>query len=182
MNEKEIRQWYEANGLEYLPEDWGDRADNGESLGYQPLERDRIGHERVSIGFDEKKLEALEEFGQVMLLWEQREDHEVLEAIEEFFTPYLASMPQAKRRVIDDYMYGRRTQQQIATALGVSQQAVSKQLAAALRWVIARIASDERLKFDDDEDSSLIQDEELAWVAFNAFWERRFGTPWPLRG
>jgi hypothetical protein len=57
----------------------------------------------------------------------------------------------------------------------VTQQAVSKQIRAAVRWAVKAIA-------DDTPGAGLYDDEELAWVAFNEYWEGRFGTPWPLRG
>lgn len=186
MTDKEVRQWYDAHGMEYDAEDWGPKGDNGESLGKQSSERARVGREYVS-PYDPHSLYELEhdEGGVVRLLWEQREDHAVLEAVEEFFAPHMAVMPGAKRRVLEEYLLGRRSQTDMAGELGVSQQAVSKQLRSAVRWVVRDIADDQRFHAEvagDMETASTTDDAALAWTAFNTFWVRKFGTPWPLRG
>jgi hypothetical protein len=176
MNEAEVRQWYEANGMEYLPGDWDERSDTGESASYQPQSSERH-HMKMAEMPDQDRLAEMEDEGKVMLLWEQREDHEVLEALEEFFAPYMSSMPHAKRRVLEEFMMDRKSQSEIAGDRNpeVTQQAVSKQIRAAVRWAVKAIA-------DDTPGAGLYDDEELAWVAFNEYWEGRFGTPWPLRG
>jgi hypothetical protein len=173
----DIRAWYEAHGMEYLPGDWDERSDTGESASYQRQEKDRIGGKAVRGGFDDAALEQAEEDGKVMLLWEQREDHEVLAALEEFFSPYMSAMPHAKRRVLEEYLMDRKTFEDIAGDRDptITKQAVHQQVKRAVAWVIKAIA-------DSTPGAGLYDDEELAWVAFNEFWERRFGTPWPLRG
>jgi len=177
VSDNGVREWYEAHGMEYLPGDWDERSETGESASYQRQEKQRVGDAAVRGGFDDRTLEQLESRGEVMLLWSQREDHEVLAALEEFFAPYMSSMPAAKRRVLEEYLMDRKSQSEIAAERSpeVTQQAISKQLRAAVQWVVKAIA-------DSTPGAGLYDDEELAWEAFNAFWERRFGTPWPLRG
>jgi len=177
MSDNGIREWYEAHGMEYLPGDWDERSDTGESASVQQVRSDRFGQGHVYGGLDEAKLAFLEDEGLVMLLWEQREDHEVLAALEEFFSPYMSAMPHSKRRVLEQYLMDRKTQSEIAAERdpAISQPAVSKQIRQAVQWVVKAIA-------DSTPGAGLYDDEELAWEAFNAFWERRFGTPWPLRG
>lgn len=188
MTDKEVRQWYDAHGIEYLPEDWGDRDESGESAGKQSGRPERVGREPV-VAYDPESLAQLEGKKQttrgglgpdiLTLLWEQREDHVVLAALEEFFTPYLSWMPAAKRRVLDEYLLGRRTQEDIAGELGVDQSTVSRHLRAAVRWVVRELGRDIRQDLPDDTD---VSDDELAWDVFNLYWIRRFGTPWPLKG
>jgi hypothetical protein len=183
VKQDDIRQWYEAHGMEYVAEDWGSRSDTGESTGRAPDVRERPHSGRVA-SYDGKAFEQMEDLGLVGFLWTQREDHDTLDALEEFFTPYLATMPHAKRRLIDGYIYNRRSQARLAETLGVSQQAVSKRLAAALRWLVKTIADEQRFLAEvaGDYETMSAEDEELAWHSFNTFWEGRFGTPWPLRG
>lgn len=173
---KEVRQWYDAHGIEFKDEDWGPRSETGESAGRQQADPDRVGREYV-VSLDPADLYAHDDgsLGNIMLLWEQREDHEVLDAVEEFFAPYMSLMPFTKRRVLDEYLLARRTQADLAAEAGVSQQAVSKQLASSVRWLTRVIANDSGLSGSDREDS------ERAWFVFNEFWLDRFGTPWPLK-
>jgi hypothetical protein len=180
---KEVKQWYDAHGIEYLPEDWGERDDTGESIGKQSSIAQRVGRDKVP-AFDPEVLNELEgdEGGVVTLLWEQREDHAVLAALEDFFAPYLSWMPSPKRRVLVEYLLGRRSQEDIAVELGVSQQAVSKQLRAAVRWVVREIARGVRADAPAVYVNGDSTDDELAWETFNDYWLERFGTPWPLRG
>jgi hypothetical protein len=172
--EKEVRQWYDAHGMEYLPEDWDRRDAVGESAGAQHADRDRVGREWVHT-LDPEVMYDMEtdEGGRIMLLWSQREDHEVLAAVEEFFTPYIALMPAAKRRVLDEYLLGHRSQEDIARELGVDQSTVSRRLWASARWLTRLVAQ--------DTNDSTATDEQRAWAVFNEFWLDRFGVDWPLR-
>lgn len=178
MTDKDIRQWYDAHGIEFKGEDWGPRGETGESSGRQNADPDRVGRDYV-VSLDPAELYAHDDgsLGDIMLLWEQREDHEVLEAIEEFFAPYMSLMPFSKRRVLDEYLLARRTQADLAAEAGVSQQAVSKQLASAVRWLTRTIATDypDRIAITD------VAAQVYAWAVFNEFWLDRFGTPWPLK-
>lgn len=176
-NETELRQWYETHGMEYLPGDWDERFESGESASHQRVPQQNVGRRHVTIGADEARLAYYEDKGLVMLLWEQREDHVVLEALEEFFAPYMSAMPHSRRRVLEEYLMDRRTLAEIADGREpeVSKQAIHQQIRRAVSWMVKTIA-------DSTPGAGLYDDEELAWEAFNAFWERRFGTPWPLRG
>ena len=110
-------------------------------------------------------------------MWHARtdEEREVLEALEDFFLPYIAVLPKEKASVLDQYLGQRRTQEEIAAAQGVSQQAVSKQLRTALRALINRIAADAHIHDEHLFANHQQGNGELAWFVFESYWFERFG-------
>ncbi len=176
IDKDSIREWYKANGLEYLPEDWGARAENGESASPQTADPDRIGREWVRTYDPHKlvRLESLEEDGVIVgLLFPTRslEDAERNEALEAFFASYLVRMTDKRNELLEDaILYGEdSTQAQLAAERGVSQQAVSKQLRAAQAWLVREVAKD----WPDPEGTT----EQRFEAVLNAYWQERFGVP-----
>jgi predicted DNA-binding protein YlxM (UPF0122 family) len=181
---KNARKWYAKHGFDVIPEDWGKRdPETGEGLenvGNAYWGESRDGRDRSVTRLPHGGLHQfvvwLEDHNKLSTLWHERgeEEREVLEALEDFFTPYIATLPKEKASVLDQYLGQRRTQEQIADERGVSQQAVSKQLRAAFRALINRIAADahihdEYLNIGPDGTAS-----ELAWFVFECYWYERF--------
>jgi hypothetical protein len=173
---KDARRWYAEHHVDVIPEDWGKRdPETGEGLenvghAYWGDSGDarRSGLHRIPGGDFLQFVVWLEEGGRVSPLWSGRtdEEREVIEALEDFFTPYIATLPKGKASVLDQYLGQRRTQEQIASARGVSQQAVSKQLRAAVRALVRRIAEDAPGYSEDPSKS--------AWFVFERYWRNRF--------
>ena len=173
--DKDVRRWYSENGVPYIDSDWGPRSETGEGLAADPA-LPREGHDRVSIR-DENQLTRLEEQGRLRFPWLERLDNDQLEALEEFLTPYMANLPRAQARVLDVWMYGRKSQRQVADELGITQANVSKRLRAAGRRMVREIAAVQRFMLEVVGEDPLddMDDGELAWCAFNTYWKRRFG-------
>ncbi len=176
VDKDSIRAWYKANGMEYLAEDWGARAENGESASQQSAEPDRIGREWVRTYDPHKlvRLESLEEDGVIVgLLFPTRtfEDVERNEALEEFFAQYLVRMTDKRFELLEDaILYADAgTQAELAADRGISQQAVSKALRAAQEWLIREVAKD----WPDPEGSELQRFE----AVLNVYWQEKFGVP-----
>jgi len=176
---KSARHWYAEHKVNVIPEDWG-RRDPATGEGLENAgsaywgERNRS--DRVTKRGLMSELLWFEDNGMLKALWHQRtdEEREFIEALEDFFTPYIALLPKEKASVLDQYLGLRRTQEQIADAAGVSQQAVSKQLRAAVRALVRRIAQDGGLATLPGNDHS-ITDSERAWFVFDRYWLDRFG-------
>jgi len=170
---KFVRRWYAGHDMNVVSEDWG-RRDPTTGEGLENVGNTYWGDraDRVTL-LPMRDLERLlgEKLGPI---WSPRTDEErkFIEALEDFFTPYIALLPKEKASVLDQYLGQRRTQEQIASAAGVSQQAVSKQLRAAARALMRRIAEDwPENELDPERPSS----EQRAWFVFQAYWYDRFG-------
>jgi len=173
---KDARRWYAEHRVNVIPEDWGRRdPETGEGLENvgDAYWGERNHADRVTKRGVASELLWFEDDGLLTALWQPRtdEERELIEALEDFFTPYIALLPKEKASVLDQYLGQRRTQEQIASAAGVSQQAVSKQLRAAVRALIRLISADWELH----DDFINITDEQRAWFVFEAYWYERFG-------
>jgi len=175
MSDKEVRRWYAEHELEYIDSDWGPRLETGEGASKDPA-LPREGSERASIR-DEQQLLRLEEQGRLRFPWLDRQDNDQLQALEDFLTPYVANLPRAQARVLDAWMYGRRSHREVAETLGMDHSNVTKRLRAAGRRLVREIAADQRFMLEvvgeDPQDD--VDDGELAWRVFNSYWLTRFG-------
>jgi hypothetical protein len=186
MSDKdEVKRWYAEHGIEYLDRDWGPRSEIGESAGVQGMStkdglntRDpsskRHDQERYR---NEQQLLRLEEQGRLRFPWLDRQDNEQLAALEDFLTPYIASLPRAQARVLDVWMFGRSSHREVAEALGMTHQNVTSRLRAAGRRLVREIAAGERFMMEvvDGDPHEELDDGELAWRVFNNYWRTRFG-------
>lgn len=169
---KETKRWYAEHGFDVFPADWGERSATGEGLSH-----DRMRQEpRVSLTKD-----GLPPY-RGLLVWLQRteSDRQVVEAVEDFLVPYLALMPDPKRRILDSYFADRKTQEAVGEVLGVSHQAVSKQLRAAVRTLVRLIARDAARTATEATllEENGYDDGARAWYVFARYWEERFGRPY----
>ena len=172
MNQKDIKKLYEKYGIEYLPEDWGKRSDTGEGLENLP---DPDRHSNTSSGW----FAGLQDDAPFKVLWRARTEgeQEEIEALDEFFAPYLIRLPLAKQNLIHDYMGWRKTQTDIGREVGVSQQAVSKDLHAAVRALTRLVAEDDPMfeRPRDNRRRSRHDENDAAMRVLNAWWFERFG-------
>jgi len=208
VNEKEIRNWYRENGLEYLPGDWDRRNEVGESASYQPSMPERapvygtagpggrvggwirpLSHERLIY---EEDASASEQHilpggapgkhfqSRFHAMWQEQrlpEDREEVEAMEEFWSPYLHMLPVPKANLIWQLMNARLPQSAVADGLGITQQAVSKAAVQAFRDLCRLVAADEpRFIPPADRRRRLYEDEKMATLhVLNRYWKGRFG-------
>lgn len=145
---KKIRKWYHDHGMEFKAEDWGQRADTGESTSQQRAlgERysDPTGDRRRVRGWGNLPGDVDSfETGRRGALWYQRSlaERERLERLEEFFDPYLVRLPKRQEDLIRDVVGNRRTFEEIAAQHGSSRQAAYQ---AFKRAVFALVREVER--------------------------------------
>lgn len=135
MTAKQIRKWYHDHKVAYVKDDW--------------RSSERFPHWGISSTgastMDTPYLEHLESEGRAGSIWRPRNaaDREYVEALEEFFAPYVAILPRPKGNLITEYTGMRRTQASLAESKGVTQQAVSKALMSAMRALVHIIAKDD---------------------------------------
>lgn len=190
IDKDSIREWYIENDMEYLPSDWGHRAENGESASKQVAEPERIGGaggdgwvysmDPATIVRDEGRVRPRQEHMKRGLVekplkrvWDEERDpidRAMVEAIEDFFARYapgfdllpaLATLLWEPDRSLGD----------VATEQGVSKQAVSQ----ARKRAVARVERTISRYWHDPEGS----DAQRAWAVFVDFWRQRFGTDFP---
>lgn len=175
MNEKELRRWYAKNGMEYLAEDWGPRAENGESASIQTQEPERIGREWVAL-LDPEVLTELEGIGRgevrpVFTDNRDLRDQASIEALEDFFETHLPVARGGRQEVLDLFLYDRLTLGEVALSRGVSKQAVAQQRMRVFKWVMRELAA----QWPDPEGTT----EQRAWAVFVTYWRDRFGVEYP---
>ncbi len=205
MNEKEIRRWYREHGLEYLPGDWDRRGGTGESASYQPVTPERAPEFGASRSTSKKihplsddRLvyeEAMSASEQTSLpggvggthfqsrfhaLWAAQrtpEDREEVEAMEEFWFPYLHMLPVPKANILWQVMNARLTYEQIGEARGTSRQAAHDAVRTATRDLLRLVAADEpRFVPHADKRRRDYEGEEAAALhVLNRYWKGRFG-------
>ena len=184
MDRKDIIKWYEENGMEYIPEDWGPRNEVGESLSndHQGQEKGIGGTSKVAGGWFGANQWQLESGGIPFApIWPPRtpEEQEYVEALDEFFTPYLARLPLAKANVILAYLGERKTQAEIGATQGITQQGVSKELRSAVRQLTRLVALDDP-DFTPPRDArrrDYRAEADAAGRVLNVWWHERFATP-----
>lgn len=178
MRKRDIKKWYSQHNMEYIPEDWGLRdPDTGEGLTGTSA-ADRRTNNKVHTGWFSPGYFAggREPFS---ALWRARTEfeQEEIEALDEFFAPYMIQLPLAKQNLIHDYMGWRKTQTEIGEETGISQQAVSKDLRAAIRQLTRLVAEDDPdfIPAPDGRKRNQALEDEAAGRVLNAWWEKRFG-------
>ena len=172
----DVKRWYAEHGVEYIESDWGPRdPETGEGLGADPA-LPREGHDRVSIR-DEQQLLRLEEQGRLRFPWLERADATELAVLEDFLTPYIALLPRAQARVLDEWMYSRKSHREVAETLGMDHSNVTKRLRTAVRRLIREIANDQRfmLEIVGEDPQDDVGDGELAWAVFLEYRKARLG-------
>jgi hypothetical protein len=139
VNDKEIRKWYQDNGMEYIPEDWGPRAATGESAAAQPSKQQRPRGETV---YNYRYLGELSS-----LLWsgERSERDQVLMwALEDFFVPYISQLPRAKGELIRQVMNDQHTFDAVAEDLDMyGRNSAHRAFQRAVRSLVRVIANDD---------------------------------------
>lgn len=98
MNDKEIREWYQANGMEYIAEDWDADAP-------QVQEPERHG------GMRARTIEP----NMVLAVHPHRtpEERTRMEALEDFFEPYISMLPRPKGELIRQLINDQKTYEAI---------------------------------------------------------------------
>lgn len=174
MNEKEIRRWCHDNGIEYIASDWGPRSDTGESAG--PTAWISQEH-RTTASWSMGNLLKAADDPTAGSMWHDRtpEDREYIEALEDFFDPYIAMLPRPKGNLIREYMGMRRTQRDIGRSEGVTRSAVTHALKRALRDLTRLIAKDdpEWVPPADKRRRDYEGEKEAAERVFGRYWRRR---------
>lgn len=177
MNEKEIRRWCHDNGIEYIASDWGPRSDTGESAGEASYYGERQEHRNVVRWDMTGLLTGREQKSDSAPVWAGRtpEDREYIEALEDFFDPYIAMLPRPKGNLIREYMGMRRTQRDIGRSEGVTRSAVTHALKRALRDLTRLIAKDdpEWVPPADKRRRDYEGEKEAAERVFGRYWRRR---------
>jgi hypothetical protein len=182
LNDKDIRRWHHANGMEYIKEDWGPRdPETGEGLSPTPYWGDNaFGRESrpgMSMSMTPGRLDWLDAEGIIRPLWAERspEDRAVMESLEDFFTPYIATLPRPKGNLLREYMGMRRTQADIAREESRTQQAVSAALVRAMRDLLRAIAKDDPdwTPPKDGRRRDYAGEREAAERVFDRYWKDR---------
>lgn len=179
MTEQEVRAWHEANGVPYIAEDWGERdPETGEGL--ENVGNDYWGeHENtgrvIQMGLTPGLLDWLDGEGIINPAWSQRglAEREKMEALEEFFAPYLSQLTYAKGNLILQYMGERQSLGAIGKDRGVSRQAIHKQLRTALRMLTKLVAEDHG--YTTARPRNYGDESRVALEALNEYWKKRFG-------
>lgn len=142
---KDIRQWYHDHGIEYLSEDWGERDDVGESATrqHQMAERyfETTGRRRVR-SMDP----ALSTwFDGMQFPWSPRPelDRAWITLLEEFFAPYLATLPREKGETLARLFNDRMTYQEAGEEAGITRQGAHRAVTRALQDLTLLIAKDD---------------------------------------
>lgn len=110
MNDREVREWYRANGMAYVEDDWGPLSDTGESDGKQSIERERLGGDDTSrrvLQLDTERVVMYEDAGRVYPLWHTGrtpEERKRMEQLEDFLLPYIALLPRPKGELLRSVM------------------------------------------------------------------------------
>lgn len=139
-----VRQWYKDHDIPFLREDWGPRAETGES-DHQTQATDVVG--RVPWGRREVLMSSIP--GQLWW-WEDKKppwlnvphtDWE--EVLETFVRPYLPLLVEASTRVLEQWMYDRMTYQEIADVERITREAVRRRLKRGLQDLTRVIAADD---------------------------------------
>lgn len=181
VKDKDVVAWHLEHGIEYIPKDWGERdAVTGEGLENAGNEYwgEREHHSVSSWPLTPAVLEAQ---AHRKTLWPPRSgsDRDVMDALEDFFEPYLSMLPRPKGNVVREYMGFRRTQSTIAERKGITQQAVSARLLSAVRHLTRIIAIDDPLyrELAAGDGRRSFQDEAPAAAqrVLNVYWTKRFG-------
>ena len=184
MTRSEIKEWCKANGIEFIPEDWGQRdPETGEGLENDPYLPSRRDEKTYSLsGADElqgAELALRRGGGHVSLhLWPERgdADEDTVEVLDDFFEPYLSLLPRTQGNVLRQYMGERRTYGELGGHHSSAQERVER----ALRRLIRLVAEDDpncpapgggrgnRRDFDGEVAA--------AHRVLDRYWQRRFGV------
>ena len=142
MNEMEIRQWHEANGIDYIEDDWGDRFDTGESAVALSTDREGLGPREQGNVF---LLPFFSENVRLVGAWgRDPEAQRRAEALEDFFAPYLAMLPTRQGDLVRQLMNDQLTLSEMAkTGRLYDRSHAQKNLRSALRALTRLIANDD---------------------------------------
>lgn len=141
MNDADIRRWYHENKVPYLEEDWGPRGETGESIGPQSQVRERTDTTITAPTTPDH-----------MWWWEKQHfpwhrrsvsEKEWLRMLEDFFTPYLATMPRAKGNLLMQLYADLSTYAEIGERERIARQSAFEATRRALRDLTRRIAEDD---------------------------------------
>lgn len=168
---KQVRLWFHKHGVEYIPDDWGDPRYHHGSGNARPtggLPKDGQTH----------SLEYVQPYATPP--WKQRVselEREKIEALEEFFQPYIAQLPVAKGQVLYEYMFLRRTLEEVGGYR--SKQAAHQALQRALQDLARIVAEDHGYAGPEDKRfrDKNAETREMK-LALNRFWSERFGVPY----
>lgn len=175
MDEKDIRRWYQQHGVEFIASDWKRDPETGESLYPDGLDAERRDVTRL---VDSTWMRFFEE-GQ--LPWFLPRDRDTVEALEEFFSPYIAMLPRPKGNVLRQLVNDTLTYQEIAEDRDVSRQGAWKQVNAAVTELVRLVARDDPAFTPPRDGRRRDKRAELASAAavLNRFWKEKFGDVYP---
>jgi hypothetical protein len=147
---EEIRRWYVAHGLPYLEEDWGLRDDTGESARAQHQEPERT----VDDSGNTQSVRSVDPspanrwwWEDKQFPWEQRSrpEQDYVEALEEFYTPYIAMLSRPKQALLYEAFFQRRQFSDIAKDERMSRQGARQATMRAVRDLTKLVAMDDPL-------------------------------------
>mgnify|MGYP003576198420 FL=1 len=170
---KEVQQWYRDHDVPYIPTDWGRRAETGEGLS-----DDINWEERPDI------VRSADPTPVRMWWWERQTfpwqprtaaESSMIDALEEFFWPYLAELGVDEGFMLHRYLFDRATYQEIADDLGSTRQNVHRRVKTAIRTVTRRVAQQnpDFVAESDGRRRNFEDEVEAARAMLNDYLERR---------
>lgn len=151
MTAADIRRWYQDAGMEYDPEDWGERSDTGESTGPQHQPPQRMtpyrGAGSTSVRSSDSSPGRAWWWEKQAFPWREREyeERQWLELLDDFFAPYLAMMPKDKGNLLRQVYGDLSTYQEVAANEHVAKSTAHEAVQRAVRDVTRLIAEDDPL-------------------------------------
>jgi hypothetical protein len=147
----DIRRWYADHGEKFIAEDWGERDENGESIGPQRQEPERsydiAKKGSTSVRSTDPSPERTWWWEKQTFPWKPRNpgDQEWVFLLDEFFAPYLALLPRAKGNLVRQLFGDLHTYQEIADSEGIARSSAHEAVRRAVRDLTRRIAEDDPL-------------------------------------
>ena len=173
---KDIRRWYHEHGLPYQEEDWGPRGLTGESAGPQVQEGERTKEVRSSASTPDR-----------MWWWEKQQfpwrkrtpsEQEWAEALEDFFTPYLAMLPGPKLRLMEHVFNDLRTYDEAAEEAGYFDRSGARKAVQGALRALTRLIAEDNPEWEPPADGrrrNYVEEEEAARFVFVKYVTDRLG-------
>lgn len=145
MTLADIRRWYHDNGMAFHPEDFGVRAETGESIGPQTQDREREG--RDGIRSSASTPDRMWWWEKQRHPWRERSEGELewLYLLDQFFAPYIAMLPRPKGNLVRQVFGDRMTYAEVAEANGVKRQSAHEATKRAVQDLTRLIAEDDSM-------------------------------------
>lgn len=151
MTQKDIARWYHENKMEYLKDNWGPRDENGESASKQVqlpeyATKEGGGSSAVRSTDPTPGGDSAWWWEEQELMWEQRspDEQQWIDALDDFFAPYIAMLPRPKGNLIREVFNDRHTYVEVGKDNQFyDRQAARKAVQRAVRDLTKLIAQDD---------------------------------------